>query len=406
MQSESPLRVLFITAWDPVTLGGVFVQEHAKAAALYDEIAILHCMNPDPKLKALWRLEEETDAGLTQGLPTYRVWHRAFTNALLRNWASFYGTLRAYRRIVAQGFRPQVLHAHVYSAAFHAVLIGKLFRLPVVATEHLSEFPRRTLSKRSIRKARFAFRRATLVTPVSESLKRAIESYGIPANFRVVPNVIDTKLFHPGRPARSGDMKRLLLVCLLDESDKKGVPDLFHALQSLRQRRDDWHLDIVGDGPGRAKHEQAAIQLGIADQVTFHGIQPRPQVAEFMRRADFLVVPSRFETFSVVAAEALATGTPVLATRCGGPEEFVTDDCGLVIPPGDSHALEKGLEYMLEHAGGYSHEALSRYAAARFSPEQVGKQLHEVYSTCVGARRAGLSREGSQGCSPDQGVRH
>ena len=109
----------------------------------------------------------------------------------------------------------------------------------------------------------------------------------------------------------------------------------------------------------------------------------KKEVAEFMRLADFLVLPSLFETFSVVTAEALTSGIPVLATRCGGPEEFVTKDVGLLVPPGNTEALFNGLDYMLNNLERFNTEQISHYATEHFSPERVGEQLHRVYLECI-----------------------
>ena len=126
--------------------------------------------------------------------------------------------------------------------------------------------------------------------PVSFSLQKAIERYGIRAKFRVVPNVVDTALFFPPSNERSHDHnpKRILFVGQLNSDHKKGVPFLFQALTQLHQQRDDWHLDIVGDGPARAEYERMALDLRISDNVTFHGFKSHAEVAEFMRQMNFL----------------------------------------------------------------------------------------------------------------------
>jgi glycosyltransferase involved in cell wall biosynthesis len=108
-----------------------------------------------------------------------------------------------------------------------------------------------------------------------------------------------------------------------------------------------------------------------------------------MRQADLFVLSSLCETFSAPAVEALASGTPVLATRCGGPEEFVIKDVGLLVSPGDPESLCEGLDYMLDNLDLYSRRRISEYAIERFSAEHVGAQLHRVYEslTCPARSR-------------------
>lgn len=381
------LRVLFITTWHPTRdrpWAVPFIREHAKAVRLYDDVVVLDRAGPDPNLKTLWRMEEETNTSIAEGIPTYRLWHKPLSNPVATYLAYAWSVLQGFRSLRHQGFTPDIIHAHVFVAGLPAVLIGKLYGIPVVVTEHYTGFPKKVLTKLDVWRARIAFRWANVVMPVSTSLQQAIQAYGIKAHFQVVPNVVDTKLFHPDpSPRPEGQPKRLLLVGLLDDSHRKGVPYLLKALAQLKQHRDDWHLDIVGEGPARGQYEGMAADLGIANRVTFHGPRPRSEVARLMSQADIFVVSSLVETFSVVAAEALASGTPVLTTRCGGPEEFVTDDVGKVIPPGDSTALYKGLAYLLDHLKRFSSGQLSRYASERFSPEQVGNVFHAIYEKSV-----------------------
>jgi len=377
------LKVLFITNWYPTKeepVKAVFVREYAKAVRLYDDIVVLHCVGSDLNLKRLWRMEQEPDERLREGIPTYRVWYRPSpipkTSYFIYLWSIF----RTFRHIVNQGFRPDIIHVHFYDAGGPAVLIGKLNHIPVVITEHFSSFPRGLLGHLDVFKAWLAFRWANIVFPVSYALQKAIEHYGIHAHFQVIPNVVDTTLFSPPSHLRKDlNPKRILFVGQLVPI--KGVPYLLQALSHLHQKRDDWHLDIVGDGDARMEYEDLAVDLKLYDKVVFHGLKTKQEVAEFMRRADLFVLSSLFETFSAAAAEALATGTPILATRCGGPEEFVIKDVGLLVAPGDADALCKGLDYMLDNLHLYSCKQISQYAIERFSPELVGAKLHAVYKS-------------------------
>jgi glycosyltransferase involved in cell wall biosynthesis len=387
------LKVLFITAWYPhrgQPVAGVFIREHAKAVRLYDDVVVVHCCGPAPKFNKgrLWRLEEETDETFTEGIKTYRLWLMPFPIRLVADLVMIWGVFRAFRHIAAGGFRPDIIHAHIYHAGFPAVFVGKVHHTPVIVTEQFTAFPRRLLRRESIRRARIAFQWAHMVTPVSESLKRAIESYGIKARFRVVPNVVDTRVFSPSLAPRPNCLpKRLLVVALLSSSHVKGVPYLLRALAQLQEQRNDWHLDVVGDGPARGEYLRLTDELGLGNKVSFHGLKPKREVAEFMRQADVFVVPSLFETFSAAAAEALASGTPVLTTRCGGPEEFVCDGVGVVVPPADERALCEGLDYILGHLNRFKSAEISRHAHERFSPERVGETLDAIYRVCLAKDR-------------------
>ncbi len=381
------LKTLFVTVWYPTKeqpLEGVFVRDYAKTVQVSGDVEVLHCVGPDPNISRLFRLEKETDLDLTGGIPTYRVWYRPVPIPKL--WYAIYlwSILQAYRQIVSHGFHPEIIHAHIYEAGVPAVLIGKLFKLPVVVTEHTSAFLKKRIRGLGAWTARFALEEADMVLPVSKSLQKAIEAYGIRARFQVVPNVVDISLFKPGSSTRSENgIKRLLCVGLLNPSHIKGVPYLLKALALLQECREDWHLDIVGDGPARADYERLKSELALGDRVIFHGAKTKEDVAGFMRQADLFVLPSLFETFSLATAEALAVGTPVLATHCGGPEEFITDEVGLLVPPGNITALRTGLDFMLDHLENYSDERISSYARQQFSPEIVGDTLHRVYLDCL-----------------------
>jgi glycosyltransferase involved in cell wall biosynthesis len=335
-------------------------------------------------------MEPETNETLREGIATYRTWYRPLPIFKASYFIYMWSILRAFRRISQEDFRPDIIHVHVYDAGAPAVLIGKMYGIPVVVSEHFSSFPRRLLGPLDVVKAWLAFRWANMVLPVSYALQEAIRRYGIHARFQVIPNVVDTALFFQKVHCRRNDTdpKRILFVGQL--VPVRGVIYLLRALFQLRQKRDDWCLDIVGEGEARMECERLAMNLKLNNKVVFHGLKTKQEVAEFMRGADLFVLPSLCETFSVPAVEALATGTPVLATRCGGPEEFVFKEVGLLVSPGAADSLCAGLDYMLDHLHVYSGDRISAYAREHFSPEGVGAKLHAIYQALRSAQRPGL----------------
>jgi glycosyltransferase involved in cell wall biosynthesis len=166
----------------------------------------------------------------------------------------------------------------------------------------------------------------------------------------------------------------------------KGFDYLLRALAQLRADRDDWRLNIAGEGPGREALVALAGELGLTDRVTLLGHKPKEEVADLMRKSDLFVLSSLVETFSAAAAEALACSLPVLATRCGGPEEYLTPELGHLVAVGDAQALRDGLAEVLGRLDGFSRPALAAFARSRFSQEQVAQQIDAVYEECLSAR--------------------
>jgi L-malate glycosyltransferase len=385
------LKVLFLTEWYPTSeqpVGGIFVREHAKAVRLYDDVSVLHCAGADPKLPSLWRMEAEADELLSEGIPTCRVWRRRLPIRRISYLLYLWSVLQAVRRLRAQGYRPDIIHGHIYEAGAAAVMLGRLYGLPVVVTEHSTAFPRRLLKGLDVWKPWLTFRWADAVLPVSRDLQRSIESYGIEARFQVVPNVVDTQVFFPCKTARPMDSsKRLLLVGRLEPTHSKGVPYLLAALAQLRQQRADWHLDIVGDGPARDTYAQEAAELQLTGLVTFHGEKPKEVVADYMRQADIFVLPSLWENLPCVMLEAMASGLPIIASDVGGISEVVAPEAGILVPPKDVNRLATALADMIRFPSRFDRQVIARQAR-RFSPAVVGQELDLVYRRVLCARQA------------------
>ena len=132
----------------------------------------------------------------------------------------------------------------------------------------------------------------------------------------------------------------------------KGVPVLFEALEPLVASDPDLRLALVGDGPERRSIEALVAAYPNLNRVTtFHGYLAQDAVAEKIRGASMLVLPSFAEGVPVVLMEAMAAGKPVIATQVGGVTELVADGVsGRVVPPGNSAALRDAIEALATDA--------------------------------------------------------
>jgi glycosyltransferase involved in cell wall biosynthesis len=140
------------------------------------------------------------------------------------------------------------------------------------------------------------------------------------------------------------------------------------------------HLSVVGDGPDRPRLEQLRDDLGLGDRVRFLGPQPRSEALGLMRAADVVVLSSAWENFPHGVVEALAVGTPVVATRVGGVPEIVVDgENGLLVEPGDAAAFGGALRRILD-----DRPLRERFAAraadsvARYSADEIYGRLEAI----------------------------
>jgi glycosyltransferase involved in cell wall biosynthesis len=378
MSSRKRLRILFLAGWYPsakLPLRGIFIREHAKAASLYNEVTVIAYSEGSRFLKKLYEISENIE----DGIKTYRIKHKELRARKLKHFIRLWAVISLFHKLYRKNNKPNIIHAHIYDAGVPAVILGRLHKISVIITEHWSGFSRRKPGKFKQRMARFSLNRASIILPVSENLIEHIQYYGIRNEFRVIPNAVNTKIFFPSLvdPSKSEPQKKILTVASL--TPIKGIPHLLDALFQIKQRRQDFQLDIIGNGPNRSDYEAMVADLGLNKLVMFHGFQSKGKVAEFMRRCDFFVLPSLWETFGVVLVESMASGKPVIATDVGAVSEVVNEYTGLLINPGDKKALEKGIEHMLDNYKNYQPKEIANYARKRFSCNVVGSKLDEVY---------------------------
>jgi teichuronic acid biosynthesis glycosyltransferase TuaC len=363
------VRVLFLTRSYPSFRNPIvapFTRDHARAAARFAEVVVLHTERTRDPLPGFWQVEQEEDL-----VPIVRVRFRRRPGLLHR--------LSALRGLKEVPFRPDLVHGHFYDAAAATALLARRLRVPFVLTEHSSLIATGSLSWLERRAVRNAFRCAGCVMPVSRMLQSALEAQGFEARYEIVPNVVDLEQFFPA-PRRSHPIRRLIAVTRM--TPVKGIPDLLEALKLLAERRQDWQCDLIGGGEREGEYRGLADRLGLAGRAVFHGQLERPEVASRLRDADLFVLASRMETFSVATLEAMASGLPVVVTACGGPEELVTPEAGQIVPPGEPAALAEALDRALSNPT--LSEGIARSVAERYGLEAVGERLQRVYESVLG----------------------
>lgn len=373
-----PLRVLFIPSWYPSAVDpvlGTFVREHAKAAALHHDVSVIYPYEVERPTDT--RTQVEDNGYLTIRQPfTPLPWRRLFP---LHYLLAFHRATRA----LPPSWQPDVIHLHVGYPGGLAAAYGMIrWKAPLVYTEQAGPLAEKILATRVARWClpRVA-RRAHVVAPVSSFLARDMAKSGLLAGrVAILPNVVDTDVFQCSQSqGHTHGSIRLLAAALLVQG--KGIEHAIDAVSLLRQGGHRATLTIAGDGPLRTPLEARAIAKKIKPHVRFSGILTKPELAAEMKRSHVFILPSERETFSVVVVEAMAAGLPVVATRCGGPEELITSDTGLLVETTSPEALARAVLKIVADPQRFDGGAAR--ARKHYSVPAVGDRLVELYRSVM-----------------------
>ncbi len=368
-----------ITPWypseeDPVS--GKFVRDQAEILAEEHNVAVLH--GTGMTLKGYLK-KGRTLKSVEKGVEVFRFSYpeipRLARIFYLRKVKRLFGELANKKKI-------EVVHAHVtLPAGLAAVMINKKFNIPTVITEHASYLEKEMEHYRKLPLLKFAWRNANAVIAVSNSLKREIKK-AVNREIEVIPNVIDTSLFGSDEQfTKARNEIRIIFIGHMN-TESKGVDLLLKAMQDIiKETGRNIELHLYGGGYFLDKYKKMSEELNIADYCIFHGFQSPEKVRSGLARSDFFVLPSRAESFSIATAEAMACGKPVVVTKCGGPEEYVTGSSGYIIPPENEVELKKAILLMMSEYQSFDPEEISSIIEHRFGRKVFQSNINTLYSS-------------------------
>ncbi|MCV7074816.1 glycosyltransferase family 4 protein [Mycobacterium szulgai] len=230
-----------------------------------------------------------------------------------------------------------------------------------------------------------------LLTVSSSSAVDIVSDFAVsPGQLHVVPLGVNTQLFQPGSGRRQAG--RVIAIASAD-TPLKGVATLLHAVARLRVERD-LELRLVAKVEPNGPTEKLVAELGISDIVHISNGLSDEDLAALFASAEVACIPSLYEGFSLPAVEAMASGTPIVASRAGAlPEVLGTDGaCAQLVPPGDVDALSVALGELLDSPE--KRRRLGSAGRARavrvFSWEAVAAQTLRVYERAIARKAANL----------------
>jgi len=312
--------------------------------------------------------------------------------------ASVLPALLRLNRMVSS-FAPDVIHVHCVSGqAMYRMLAPAVRGCPMVVTLHGEQhgdaeavFQRSPLLRWLLRRTLAQAAAITACsTPVLDAAVALLTES--PTLATVVPNGIEIPAILAARQPET------LISCDVFAAgrlnDVKGFDQLIRAIAKLRTDGVEVSAVIAGDGPERGRLEALVARLGLGESVEFLGWIDQDDIGPRIRAARVVVVPSRYEAFSLVAAEAMANAIPVAAFDVGGVSEVV-GGAGLTVPAGNVAALAAAIGRIIgdnQFAEGLGRAGRQR-ARSRFDWEQVVDDYLDIYQSVLQSKQRRDDRE-------------
>lgn len=365
-------KILHITTWYPNETDpqlGIFIQKHIHIGHSFAQNVVIALIASD-KIKAS-KLITKNENGITEIIGYYKVKKG-------KKWSNYKNQnhiiTKIFQHFLTLNFKPDFVHCHVSEKSIK--IAQKFFNgFPIMVTEHWSGFLNgkfELLSKSKQKQRIKEINACENVVCVSEFLKNALIKYGVTSNIQVIPNIIENKSI---KETFNQNFKFLVVADLEDEI--KNISGIIRAYNTLNTKNHNAILTIIGDGIDRENLEELANSNS---KIEFLGRKDNEYVLEMLPTYDCLLVNSFHETFSMITAEALLSGVPVIASKCGGPEQFIQNEVnGFLVEINKPSELEEAMFNMLNNHETFQPKNISENISKNLSISAIRKQFESLY---------------------------
>ena len=394
-------RILFLASWYPNRTNGVlgvFIRRKAEAVSQHCDVAVLFVTMDESLISNNYEFE----SGYEQGIFTVRVYFKPVSSGIIKK---IYYNIRYLRghflglQILKKDWgKFDLIHVNVVNrAGFIALLLKKLRGIKYVITEHSTpdisflrgtsnstRIPWKFLSKITVKNSEF----------INVDSKASLEYWkkaGFKGNYGIIRNIVEIlPHFMSFNKTNIDNIKRAVHISILIE--RKNVADIIRSYARIYNDMNIKNIEfhIIGEGVQKEMLMKLAADLSVLDKcIFFHGFVDEYKKIELLVNSDFHILNSDEEGFSVVTAEAILYGVPVISTKCGGPEDFVPENVGLLINRRSPLELTDAILYMIHNSQNYDKKALQEFGKKMFSREVIGYQTYQIYQKHITSWKAG-----------------
>ena len=377
------MKILFIASWYPTKRNpnyGIFIKEHAKAInTTKNEIITLAIVIH--RSKKLWS-ETISDTVDENGVRTVLIEiNTRFRDIVYHAVPLQYSLVRKpFRKLIQPQFNPDIIHSNVI---FPAGIIGNWLandlKKPHIITEHWTRV--RNFAKMPILSTwgKKAYQQAFRILPVSKFLQHEImDSFAIAENkFKVVGNVIDSKTFmFKEKESHPTELRLCAIATWAHLKNPAKQPELLINALSALQAEISQTISLTMVGGGDKVAELKELCQAKAVKAEFTGYLEKSEIVKKLQEADFFVHATTIETFGVVVAEALLTGTPVVCSNVSALAELISDSNGELC----ENTIEdwvRGLKKAINTD--YDKKQIAADVRLKYEKETIGEVINCVY---------------------------
>ena len=359
---------------------GCFERDHAITLKSHGHHVVVFSVDKRFRLKGHLginrRIEDGIDVYDCKFFPS-RLLSAKFPKLLIFFYSLF--CLWTFEKALKHNGLPDVIFSHFLA---NTTLLGRIktkYNVPIVAMEHWSMLLEEPRPRFVDVYAHNGYPLANKIITVSSALQQQLEKlYDVRSI--VINNIISPELMKIDKKQHL-DFTFVSIGSLLV---RKGHDCLLKAFSRSELIQYGVRLVIVGQDEGEQSNLiKLADSLGLSKNVEFVGGKNKKELSEILASSDAFVLSSRSETFGVVYIEAMMFGLPVIGTRCGGPEEIINDDNGILVDVDDINQLSAALKQIYNNYHNYDREAISRNCINRYSADVIYEQIIECIKDVI-----------------------
>lgn len=383
------IHALYLSLWYPNrkdAMSGLFVRKHAIAASKYCNITVL-LLIPDEKATEIEIINQKTE-NINEVYVYVPDIKKGWYKSIYKLFYFLLGYHLGFNNVLKFYGKPDIVQSHILTrTGFMAWFIKLRHRVPYILFEHWSRFLpyNKTYNNKIHEKVtQFIVKQAEAVLTVSEILRAGMQSNGLDHKFYYrVNNVVDDFFFEKqNNKVKNKDITFLNITCFDERS--KNLSGLIRTASKLADKYQNFRLVLVGTGIDFEKIRTYAQKFeNLNEKIEFTGELTPIEVKSQIDRCDCVTQFSNFETAGIVVAEAMACGKFIISTSVGIAPEYINENSGVLIAPGDEDTLLNEMinfiESKIEHTNTHSMEL----AYKEFSFENVGKQLYQIYKNHI-----------------------